>query len=387
VDEILVRDGQQVRPGDVLLRVESTQAAASARARQAALDSAEAGVRAAHAAVRGARALLAQRQADLDKARFDWEKNQKLFEAEVISRQTMESKRSAFDAARAALDAARAQLASAQSRQLRAANVRDQARENLVHARDVLSKTTYRAPIGGTVTYIAARKGEDVIPGVPATPGAFLMTIVNLSTVNAEVRVNENNVVSLHPGQPAKLDISPYPGRTFAGTVSQVGSQAVFTNSGLATTQTISGSQQERDYKVYLRIADPPRDLRPGMTVTALIDTVHKSHVLAIPFQALLLRPKSEVGRTTPARLPEPAPVSLTTGPQAPQPAPTGVQGVFLVRDGRAIFTPVTIGILGEKNIEVRKGLQEGDRIVVGNFTALRQLHSGDPVKILKHGR
>lgn len=385
VTQILVHEGELVQPGDLLLRVDSVQAAADARALQAAVDSAQAGVRAAQAGEMAAKAIAAQRQADLDKAKFDWEKNEKLYQAEVIPRKTLESMRSAYDAARAALDAAHAQLASAHSQMQRAIGRQDQAQEQLVHAEDVLRKMTYSAPIAGTVTYIGVRPGEDIVPGVPETTGAYLMTIVDMSTVNAEIRVDENSIVNLHPGQPVKIHIDAYPGRQFTGSVNQVGTQAIFANTGQATLQTVTGSdqqQQEIDYKVILAIDHLPPSVRPGMTMSAVIDTVHKSKVLAIPFQALLLRPKSEAGRTTPPKTFEAQPVSLTTNPQSPQQPRTGEQGVFIVRDGRAIFTPIKIGILGADNVEVRSGLKEGDEIAVGNYTALRELHSGMRIKV-----
>lgn len=387
ITQILVHEGEQVRPGQLLLLVDSVQAAADARAQQAAVNSAGAGVAAAGAGVSSARSLVAEREADLDKAKFDWEKNEQLYKQDVISRQAVESTRSIYDAARAALVAAQAQLASAHSQQVREIGYLNQTQERLVHAEDVLDKMTYRAPIGGTVGYIAVRPGEDIVPGVPDTPGAYLMTIVDMASINAEIHVGENDIVNLHPGQPAQIRIDALPGRQFTGVVEQVGEQAIFANTGQATLQAIVGAdqrQQEIDYKVYLSIHPLPPRLRPGMTMSAVIDTVHKSKVLAVPFQALLLRPKSEAGRTSPPKTLEAEPVALTTNPQNPQPAIRGEQGVFVVRSGRAIFTPVQIGILGAEDVEVVKGLKQGEEIVVGNFTALRELHSGAPVKVLK---
>jgi HlyD family secretion protein len=297
----------------------------------------------------------------------------------VISRESMESKRSVYDAARAGLEGARARLATAQAQQLRAAGEQEQAREKLVHTGDVLSKTTYRAPIAGTVTYIGVRPGEDIVPGVPETPGAYLMTIVNFASVNAEVRVDQDNIVYLHRGQPAQIRIDAFPQHPFRGSVQQVGAQAIFATSGLATTQTISNNQQAKEYKVLLGIDDPPTGLRPGMTLTAQIETIHKRGVLVVPFQSLVLRPKSEVGRTTLPAVPPATPVALTTAP-GQTPAPTGVQGVFLVEKGRAVFRPIKIGILGTEGVEVLEG---GEEIVTGDFTALSQLHSGAAVKIV----
>ncbi|MDE3137154.1 MAG: hypothetical protein KGL59_11315, partial [Acidobacteriota bacterium] len=167
VTDVLVHEGEQVQPGDVLLETDAVQAASVVRAKQAALAGAQAALRAAVAGVRGARAAVSQRQADVAKAKFDWDRGRALYKAEVISRRSFENYRSTYDGAVAALAAARAQLAEARAEESRASGNLANIQATLAHAEDVLSKTVYRAPIPGTVTNITARVGEDVIPGVP----------------------------------------------------------------------------------------------------------------------------------------------------------------------------------------------------------------------------
>ncbi|HEV2386380.1 MAG TPA: efflux RND transporter periplasmic adaptor subunit [Candidatus Acidoferrales bacterium] len=379
---ILVKDGQTVRPGDLLLRVDDVQPAADLRAEQAALDSTQAALSGAKAGLRAAQAFVAQRQADLAKARFDWERGQKLFEAEVISRQNFEGLKSAFNRAQAALLTAQAQQAQAAAQQAQAAENLVRAHAVLARGADVLRKTTYVAPIGGTVSYIAARVGEAIEPGVESSSGAYLLTISDMSVMIAEVRLNENDVVGIREGQPAVAQIDAAPGRTFSGRVTQVGTQAILQTSGLTTMQSTTSNQQAKEFKVDVTLDHPPPGLRPGMAVTTVIQTAHKDGVVAVPFQALVLRPASEVGRTSlPISQPE-APVAIAASPQGPDDTNPGVQGVFVVRSGRAIFMPVTIGILGENDVEVVSGPKPGDELVVGSFSALRELHSGALVKI-----
>jgi HlyD family secretion protein len=387
VTGIMVHEGERVQPGDVLLETDSVQAASIVRAKQASLDAAQAALQAAEAGVRGAQAAVSQRQADLAKAKFDWEHGSALYKAEVISRQNFENYRSAYDGAVAALAAARAQLAEAQAEEARAKGRFANIQATLAHSEDVLSKTVYRAPIPGTVTNITARVGEDVIPGVPDSTGAYLMTISDMSDPLVQVRVDENDILNLRNGQPVEIRLDAFPGQTFAGSIIAVGTQAVVTETGVTTSQMTGGaSQQATDYKVEIGLEQPPADLRPGMTVTSVIETASKKQVVAIPFQALVLRPKSEAGRTSIPTVPEAAPVQISAQPESPEAAKksAGATGVFVVRSGRAIFTPVDIGVLGEDAVEVRQGLKPGEEIVVGGYTALHVLHSGMRVKIVK---
>ena len=389
VTEILVHEGEQVQPGDVLLKVDAVRTAATVHAEQAALSGSQASLRAAGAAVEGAQASVRQSEADLAKARFDWDRGRELYQAKVISGRDFESYRSAYDGAVAGLAAARAQLVEARAEQARASGRFANLEATLAHAEDVLSKTTYRAPIPGMVTNISVRVGEDVIPGVPESTGAYLMTISDMSDPLVQVRVDENDILNLHNGQPVQLHLDAFPGRNFTGQIIAVGAQAVVTATGVATSQFSGGAttQQATDYKVDISLDDPPAGLRPGMTVTTVIETAHKKQVVAVPFQALVLRQKSEAGRTSMLKVPEAAPVAISAEPASPEASKemAGVTGVFVVRSGRSIFTPIDIGVLGEDAVEVRHGLEPGDEIIVGGYTALHVLHSGMTVKIVKH--
>ena len=392
VTQILVHEGERVEPGDTLLQVDPVQAASAVHADQAAVAGDEAALRAGGAAIRGARAKVAGSQADLAKARFNWEHGQKLYQAEVISRQSVEGYRSAYDGAVAALAAARAQLAEAVAEESSASGKLSVARAQLAYDTDILQKTTYRAPIAGTVTNIAARVGQDVIPGVPDASGAYLMTIANMHGAVARVDVDENNILYLRIGQPATLSIDAFPGVTFAGRVSQVGAMGILSQTGQTTTQNTgsSATSQATDYRVDISFDDPPPDLLPGMTVSSRIETANRKNVVAVPFEALVLRPASEAGRTS---LPKPTEaadveVSAPSTPTSSSPKTSaGLNGVFVVRSGHAIFEPVEIGVLGENDVEIRKGVSVGEEIIVGGFRALHELHSGMAVKIAPRGK
>jgi HlyD family secretion protein len=385
ITDILVHEGEWVRQGDVLLKVESIQPAASVHAQQAAIAAAQAGRSAAEANYEAAAAVVAQRQSDLGNAGFNWKQSQQLYESGLISQQSYEASKAAYTSAQAALAAAQAQLAQARDQQTQAGDNLHQAQAILTGTEDILHKTTYRAPIAGMVTYIAVRVGENVVPGIQNAEGAYLMTISDMSVVTAEVRVDETDIISVHHGQTARIQIDALPDQTFTGHVTEVGTQAIIRSTGLATTQTTTGDAEAKDFKVVVTLDHPLAGLRPGLTVTANIQTAHTSCVLAVPIQALVTR--------SPAQIQRQAREGDTGGVEAAAPAagsPSdgqgdgGVQGVFVIRGGRAIFVPVETGIMGVTDIAVSRGLKEGDQIVVGSYQTLRTLEPGTRVRLEK---
>ncbi|HEY4776937.1 MAG TPA: efflux RND transporter periplasmic adaptor subunit, partial [Candidatus Acidoferrales bacterium] len=239
ITDIVVKEGDHVKRGDILLHLENIQPAADVQAQEASISSTEAGMRVAAASYDSAVATLAQRQADLEKAKFDWQRTQELYKSQLISKQEFDANKATFDSASAALNAAKAQVEQARA-------ARDQARENmsqnqavLKHTKDILRKTTYTAPIDGIVSYIAVRVGENVVPGIQNAVGSNLMTISDMSIVTAEVKVDETDITNVREGQPAEVTIDAIPGKTFKGHVTQVGELAILRSSGqAATTQT-----------------------------------------------------------------------------------------------------------------------------------------------------
>jgi HlyD family secretion protein len=385
---IFVHEGEFVHPGELLLQVDPVQAASTVRADEAAAAGGRASLQAAQAALAAARAQVSQDEAALEKAQFDWQHEEKLYQVGVISRQAAESYRTTYADAQAVLAAARAQVAVASGNETRVAGQLNQAEAVLVRDQDVLNKTTYRAPIAGKVTDVAVRVGENVIPGVPDSSGAYLMTISDLSDPVARVRVDENDIPYLRQGQPATIQIDAFPGESFVGRVRQVGVQAIEAATGMATSQVtgVSSGQQATNYQVDLAIENPPKQLLPGMTVTSVIQTTHKRNIVVVPFQSLVLRPKDEAGRTSLPKFQPAATVQMAaTAPSPGQTTPEGEQGVFVVRSGRAIFEPVQIGVIGESDVEALSGVHPGEEIVVGNLNALQELHSGMGVRVV-HG-
>ena len=383
--EIAVKESNHVRRADVLLRLESIQPAAEVEAQRAAQGSAEAAVKSAEASYRSAQAEVAQRKADLDRAKFDWERAENLYKGELISKQEYDARKASFESASAALDVSAARLQQTRAELERARSQLEQMRAMLSRANDVLRKTTYTAPIDGVVTYIAVRVGENVVPGIQNAPGSYLMTISDMSVVTAEVKVDETDIVNVKPGQECDVTIDAIPGKTFKGRVSEVGTQAVLRTSGLATTQTTAGTQEAKDFKVVVTLDQPPTSLRPGLSTTAKIKTAERKNVLAIPMQALAVRTRKDLeDAQKEARKQGSQGVTLAAAKSASgsDPKKEEIQGVFVVRAKKAVFVPVETGITGVTEIEVTKGLNDGEEIVTGSYKALRTLRPGASVKV-----
>ncbi|MGA8075347.1 MAG: efflux RND transporter periplasmic adaptor subunit [Candidatus Acidiferrales bacterium] len=386
ITQIVVKEGDHVRRGDVLMRLESIQPAADVQAQEAGILSADSSAQASSAALKSAQATLVQRKADLEKAKFDWERGQNLYKDQLISKQDFDTSKAAYDSAAAAVDAAEAQMAQAKAMSEGAKSNLEQNRAILLHQKDVLRKTTYTAPIDGIVTYIAVRVGENVVPGIQNATGSYLMTISDMSVVTSEVKVDETDIVNLKNGQDVDVKIDAMPGKNFPGHVTEVGDQAILRSSGLATTQTTANTQEARDFKVVVTLDHPPDNLRPGLSVTATIKTASKKNVLTIPIQALAMRSKKaleEAAKGSKGESSVTLAASKTDSGAGDKPADkTDIQGVFVLRAKKAEFVAVQTGISGVTDIEVTSGLNDGDQIVTGSYKALRTLKPGAAVKV-----
>jgi HlyD family secretion protein len=381
ITDITVKEGDHVQKGDVLLHLENIQPGADVQAGAASVQSAESGMNVAAANYDSAVATQAQRQADLEKQKLDWQRSQQLYKEQLISRQDYDSAKASYDSAVAALNASQAQVAQARAAREQANSAMQQARAQLTHTKDVLRKTTYTAPISGIVSYIDVRVGENVVPGIQNAQGSFLMTISDMSVVTAEVKVDETDITNVRNGEHADVTIDAVPGKVFQGHVTEVGELAILRTSGQAAmTQTTANTQEARDFKVVVAIDNPPPSLRPGLSATAKIQTAHKDNVLTVPIQALAVRSQRVIEEAQQNRGDN---VTLAaSNSDAATSEKNDIQGVFVVREKRAVFVPVQTGITGVTDIEVTTGLQEGDQIIVGSYSALRNLRPGAKIKV-----
>jgi HlyD family secretion protein len=375
--KLYVREGDQVKKGQLLAQLENVQSSADVAATRATLQAARTDVVAADAAIHTAAADLVRAQADLEKAKLDYQRAQGLFQAELIAKADYDIRQNAYDTARAGVAQAQARLAQAKAQKDSASGHITESQANLTRVSDVLQKTYYYAPYDGLVTNLPVREGETVVIGIQNSPGSTLMTIANLSVITAEVKVDETDIVNVKLGQPAQVTIDAIPNKTFAGKVTELGNNAVVRSTGVSTSQQTIATEEAKDFKVVVTLDNPPQNLRPGLSTTAKITTATRQAALTVPIQALTVRQQKDLreqgkdGDSVHAAAPPPS-----------QDDKKELQGVFVIRDKKAVFVPVETGISGTTDIEVLKGLRKGDQIVTGSYKVLRSLRNGASVRV-----
>src|SRR5438552_15624844 len=386
ITDILVREGDRIKKGDRLLLQENVQANADVQAQSAAMNSSESGILAADASYKAAQADLLLQKANQEKAKLDYERGQGLYKDGLIPKQDFDQRKTSYDAAAASVDSAGAKVLQLKAQLEQSRSQLNQNKAVLTRTRDILSKTTYVSPINGIVSYLPVRLGEYVVPGIQNSNGSFLMTLSDMSIVTAEVKVDETDIVNVRMGQDADVTIDAVPGKTYHGKVTEIGSQAVLRSSGLATTQSTTSTQEAKDFKVVVTLDSPPENLRPGLSTTAKIKTAEKKSVVAIPIQALAVRSRKDLDEAAKGSNSKASGSSVSLAAPAPaapsDPKKDEVQGVFVINGKKAEFRQVDTGISGVTDIEVTKGLQPGDEIVVGSYKALRTLKPNAQIKV-----
>ena len=375
VTHLYVKEGDKVKKGETVASIENVQQEASVAGQQAAISAAKTDIASYVAAEKTAEANLEHAKADLEQKKLDWDRAQGLYKAGIMAKQDYDAKKAAYDTDMASVSQAVAQLnqAKAQTDSQRGHMQTQQA--TLRANEDLLNRTIAIAPFDGIVTNEPIREGETVVEGIQNAQGSTLMTLADMSVITAEVKVDETDIVNIKAGQPADVTVDALPGKVFKGHVTLVGDQAILRSTGIATSQSTTGTEEAKDFKVVITLDSPSDDLRPGLSTTAKITTAHKPSVLALPIQALTMHspetPNAGSGKVEAA----------TSGKPAQE-----QQGVYAIdKDAhgklRAKFIPVTTGITGATDIEVLTGLQQGQEIVTGPYKTLRGLKDGALVK------
>jgi HlyD family secretion protein len=378
-----VREGDRVQKGQLLAQLENVQSLADVNATRASVQAAETDAVAAEANLKTSLADLNRAKSDATHAKLDWDRAQGLYKAALIAKQDYDVKKAAWESADAGLAQADARVAQAKAQKDSADQHISQNRANLTRVADVLQKTTYEAPFDGVITNLPVREGETVVMGIQNSPGSTLMTIADMSVITAEVRVDETDIVNVHLGQPAEVTIDAIPHKVFHGIVSEIGDNAIVRSTGVATSQSTGTSEEAKDFKVVVTLSDPPSDLRPGLSSTAKITTANRNSVLSIPIQALTVRTQADLVPKDASKDKNKVEAATSAPTDASkQKEKEEVQGVFVIRNKKAEFVPVDTGISGTTDIEVTKGLQDGDEVITGSYKILRTLKPGTSVKV-----
>ena len=376
ITKLYVKEGDRVKQGQMLVQLENVQSAADMEAMQASLEAARTDAVAADAALNTSMADLNRAKSDAERSDLDWTRAQGLYKDALIAKSDYDMQKAAHQTAVAGLAQAEARVAQAKAQKESAERRIAQAGANLTHAADVLKKTTYQAPYDGVITNLPVREGETVVIGIQNAPGSTLMTLADMSVITAEVKVDETDIVNVKMGQPAQVTIDAIPKKVFKAVVTEIGDNAIVRSTGVSTSQQTSTSQEAKDFKVVVTLLDPQDDLRPGLSTTAKITTATRGNALSIPIQALTVRRQSDLVVNEKGSVQAAGPAADASKDK------TEIQGVFVLRNHKAEFVPVDTGIAGTTDIEVTKGLKEGDEIVTGSYKVLRTLRPGSSVKV-----
>jgi HlyD family secretion protein len=324
ITRLAVEEGDRVRKGQFLLQIDATNPRAATRSN-------EYSVEALRKDVESARASLLQAQDELRRSEGN-------FQAGIIPAADYERARTSVMTREAALQAAERRV--------------EQAGATLQGSRDTLAKTTIVSPMDGVVTARRVEEGEVAVIGVQNSPGTVLLTISDMSVVEAELEVDETSVPNVKLGQEARVRLDAYPNQTFKGIVTEVGSSPI-----------VNAANQAIKFKVKVRIENPPADIKPGLSARADILTGFRGNALVVPLQALVVRDvESKPGQTV--------------SPDAPREQ----EGVYLMENGKVRFQPLKTGLIGDLSIEVVSGLKGGETVISGPFKALREIEPGDAV-------
>ena len=388
ITHLEVKEGDHVHKGQTLATLENVQPTATVAAQQATIASTQTDVNADVAAEATAKANIDAAKADLEQRKLDFNRAQALYQDQLIAKQDYDAKKATFDSAVATLAQ---RVASEQQAKANTASQQAKVKQAVASQRsnyDALDKTVSRAPYDGLVTNIPVREGETMVTGIQNAEGSTLMTIADMSVITAEVKVDETDIVNLSLGQPADVTVDALPGHTFHGRVTEVGDQALLRTTGQSTTQSTTGTEEAKDFKVIVTLdgvgANNEQGLRPGLSATAKITTARRANAIVIPIQALVQRdPAVEKALFEHAGKPGGSRTSTVSAASGKSDA---VQGVYVLRADhrkqRVVFVPVTTGITGATDIEVLSGVQPGDTLVTGRYRVLRSLKSGTLVKV-----
>jgi len=348
--DLPVKEGQDVKKGDILVRIKPDNYIAQRNSAEANYKSALAG--------------QALAKANLEKAELEHARIKQLYENQLVSESQYLEAKTTLDVGKANFDNSKHQC--------------EQAKATLARAEDDLAKTTIVAPIAGTVTKLRSQQGERVV-GTAMMAGTEIMTIADLDRMEARVDIGEIDVVLIKLGQKARLEVEAFRDRKFNGVVTEIANAA---KGPASNGQGSSGSSQQQEatkFEVKILISEK-EPFRPGMSVTSEIETRSRTNVLAVPIMAVTTRMPKDAEKEEKKEEEEKNALPLKEGKK--ESAPKANEVVFLVNGEAAKLATVKTGISDDSHIEITEGLTEGQEIVAGGYAAVsRQLEDGKKIK------
>jgi HlyD family secretion protein len=379
VTRLGVNEGDRVKAGQFLLQIDPVAAESAVRRDEAAIAGARTGLE-------QARVQLQSAEASLNLSRQQLKRQQELWDAGLTTREN-------FDQAQADIKVRESDLRAREQEIATRQETLRQQQAGLQSSRHTLAQARFDAPFDGIVTRRNIEEGENVVVGTMNNAGTVLLTVADMSVIEAEIEVDETDIPLVAMNQIAKITIDAMPDKSFTGRVTEIGNSPI--QQPGTTTQQTSQTATATNFKVVVTIEGEIPDVRPGFTCTAEITTATRQQTLAVPIQALAVRellydaqgnvihetrppkPKWSFGGSV-----TPAVSAQSTTELQPGQKREETEGVFLIRNGVTAFVPVKVGIAGERYFEVTSGLEAGDRVITGPFDAVRNLFVGDPVRV-----
>ena len=371
VTRVAVEEGQRVKAGQFLLEIDPRSLAGQ-------LERGEASVAAARSSLDQARTAVETGKVNLDLARQNLKRQQDLWKDGLTTKENLERAQNDLAVRESDLKSRQQEILTSEQR------IR-QEEASLSTTKYNMNQVIITAPMDGLVTRRSIEEGETAVLGTMNNAGSVLLTIADMSLLEAEVEVDETEVPTVQLGQLAKVTIDAVPNRTFKGHVTEIG------NSPIQTNQQNNGQRQATTFKVVITIDETVPDVRPGFTCTAEVTTATRQKATAVPIQALTVREllydsNGKWVREQPQRRRRGSNVVSETVSASNEPPPghtrKETEGVFVFKDGKAIYTPVKIGIAGERYFEVLEGLKDGDKVITGPFSSVREIADGDQVRL-----
>ena len=377
VTRLAVQEGERVRAGQFLLEIDP-------QSLEGQLQRGEAGVAAARSSLLQTRTGVEQAHATLGLARQTLKRQDELWKDGLTTRESLERAQNEVTVREAELRT-REQEIQTREEQIK------QEQASLATTRYNLSQVIISSPMDGMITRRNIEEGENVMVGTMNNAGTVLLTVADMSVIEAEVEVDETDIPAVTLGQEAQVTIDAVPDRTFRGRVTEIGNSPIQTGAGEA------GTPQATNFKVVVTLDEEVPGVRPGFTCTAEITTATRPNVVSVPIQAVTVREMLYDQTGTLVHEPPPPPPSrfrLFQRPAdepivaVPEPPPghtrVETEGVFVLRDDRAVFVPIEVGIAGERYFEVVSGVSETDQVITGPFASVRELADGSPVRLQK---
>jgi HlyD family secretion protein len=368
VTRLAVEEGQRVKAGQFLLEIDP-------RSLSGQLERGEASIAAAESSLQSGRTAVESANINLDLSRTNLKRQQELWKDGLTTKESLERAQNDV-AAREADLRAREQEIKTREQQIK------QEQASLATTRYNLSQVIISSPMDGLVTRRNIEEGETAVVGTMNNAGTVLLTIADMSVLEAEIEVDETDIPNVALGQVAKVKIDAVPDREFKGKVTEIA------NSPIQTSTNTSGQRQATTFKVVVTIEEQVPDVRPGFTCTAEITTATRKGVVAVPIQALTVRDllytnAGQLVREPPPRRKRSADDATASRPETPEGhIRKETEGVFLYQDGKAVFTPLKTGVAGEQYFEVTQGLKPGDQVITGPFASVRELADGEGVRL-----